>query len=576
MNTLDAMPAWFGMVDERAPGMLTARPGDSAYNSVGGICPVASLATHSAATKQQDGAAVPRDPSSTLNGRFRRGGCSTASQRRGGGLRASRQSCCRESSALAAASRSGRPRRPRWNSGCSTTGWIVAPRPRNRQQPPTSTTTSEIQGQLITSSLHDNYQLTELQDEHDYWQQRAAHWQQKYDEALQQAAAAAAKSDMATAELAEATARITSVEQQHEATRAQASAENLPAREWQQAYEVAQREVGSLKKQFAEGVATAENKRQQHAAERHDWIAREADLARKMNAQTRQLAQLQQEAVERDAQVRAQIGELEQQLAGQLPDEGTAALLELQQFCGQVQTAKQVNREVGRLLQRLASTPAGVRRQQQLAQQQIKEVERQVLEVFMETRPVWPSSQAVESQYCERSTKHTGPYFEYSAGLDNKQVCLGCVKEMAYGHYSSIHNRDGGAEVKRVRESLMAVTQSSKMKVAMAPTAAIDTQVEAAQRAATGPTCPDYIAAAVRAEVAEAKLALIPQLLEPACSVVQHQLTLSGRALADGFARISVYIYIVQMGVFGVLLGVGMAILSHYGLNPVNWGGNGR
>ena len=30
------------------------------------------------------------------------------------------------------------------------------------------------------------------------------------------------------------------------------------------------------------------------------------------------------------------------------------------------------------------------------------------------------------------------------------------------------------------------------------------------------------------------------------------------------------------MGVIGVLLGVVMDILSHYGLNPVNWGGIGE
>ena len=30
------------------------------------------------------------------------------------------------------------------------------------------------------------------------------------------------------------------------------------------------------------------------------------------------------------------------------------------------------------------------------------------------------------------------------------------------------------------------------------------------------------------------------------------------------------------MGVIGVLLGVVMDILSHYGLNPVNWGGVGE
>merc|ERR1711970_877514 len=101
-NTLDAMPAWFDMVDERAPGMMTACPGDSAYNSVGGICSVASVATRSATTTQQDGAAVPRDPNTTLNGRFRRGGCSTASARRGGGLGVLRQSCCRQSPASAA------------------------------------------------------------------------------------------------------------------------------------------------------------------------------------------------------------------------------------------------------------------------------------------------------------------------------------------------------------------------------------------------------------------------------------------------------------------------------------------
>ena len=49
-----------------------------------------------------------------------------------------------------------------------------------------------------------------------------------------------------------------------------------------------------------------------------------------------------------------------------------------------------------------------------------------------------------------------------------------------------------------------------------------------------------------------------------------YPLTLSRLALVAWFVRISVYIYIVQMGVFGVLLGVGMDIMSHYGLSPVN------
>ena len=136
MNYVVAGPLSFDMVDSLGPDSLAACSGsiNGPLAGIGGSA--ASIAASSETFQQQDGAVVHTDPIVTLGGSFRRGGCSAASARRGGSWGVSRQSCYRQSSASAAGIQPIRQGRPRWNSCCSATGWIVAPRPRDNEIDP--------------------------------------------------------------------------------------------------------------------------------------------------------------------------------------------------------------------------------------------------------------------------------------------------------------------------------------------------------------------------------------------------------------------------------------------------------
>jgi len=135
------MPDYSDMVDELGPDSLAACSGSTSVLLAGVGGSAALQAASSATSKQQDGAAVPLDPRTALRDRARREGVSAASGGGGGGIYGKQHHSRRKSAASAATKAHSRAqRRLKWNSGCSSTGWIVAPRPKPRLQPAAAAT----------------------------------------------------------------------------------------------------------------------------------------------------------------------------------------------------------------------------------------------------------------------------------------------------------------------------------------------------------------------------------------------------------------------------------------------------
>jgi len=277
------MPDYSDMVDELGPDSLAACSGSTSVPHAGVGGSAALVAASSATSKQQGGAAVLQDPISALDGRWCSGRLSAVPEGRGGDDCGSRRSSRRVPSILATTTRpTRRSGRPRWNSGCSKTGWVVAPHPRPRQQPETTATASGgiIDDAYRSSTASSMTRMTiketaiaelaeknvELQEENEYWQQRGQHWQQLYEAGQHDMAATTAKFDRATTELAEVTAKSVLMEQQHNAACAQTSAAKESAREWQQKCNLIQQQAESVKKQLAKEVAGAEEERRRHTA----------------------------------------------------------------------------------------------------------------------------------------------------------------------------------------------------------------------------------------------------------------------------------------------------------------------
>ena len=274
------------MVDELGPDRLTACSGSIDRTGLGfGGSAIDSVALQ----PQLGGAVVPRDPVKTLNG----GGCCgdffTASGE-GSGVGESRQIYCRDSPRSEANRRPpGRGRR-RWNSGCSMTRWIVAPRPRPRRQPVTVVQTGGLnpQAEDTTATARAAAEL----EESACWQQEARHWQHKYEEEQQAhisshklVVALRQQSEEATADAVlaeqEAAAELVSAEksardwqrkhcaalQQLEAARAElATATSAVAEEGEQQYHAAQNQLEAAWREVRR--AQAENEKLQHAPER--------------------------------------------------------------------------------------------------------------------------------------------------------------------------------------------------------------------------------------------------------------------------------------------------------------------